>query len=807
MRKNILISLAFCTALLSFGLMSGTANAATFNQNRIIDDALFDNTTTMSAGQINTFLNGFASSCISTNSGFQAIDPTGYNPTSGYQYGGFVTAGQVIYDAAQAYGINPQVLLVTLEKEQSLVTGKSNFAGYCNNGDQHKYAAAVGYGCPDSGTTYSYSNVNLYARNGVMVTNTGTTCVNSATKAGFTQQVIRAAWLLKFGEQRSKGNVGWAVIKGNWNNSDDPQTCYGGPMTQGTWQRCPSGSAAFYDGYTTIDSTAVHMDDGATAALYWYTPHFHGNQVFFSLFSSWFGSTTYKEPVSSLILSGNQSGKLYFVSLDNNTIYHIPTWSTFLAYGLNQYQIIPTDDSALSAYANGGELKTLVYNNNDQKIYLVDGGKRYWFQQYCAEWGLDCLNQTPGSVSFMTSTYFDTYITMVGKSQPLQQSNGVYYLMQAGSRKPIMDPAALQTTGYTSTQSVTIQQSDLNGSQPLGTLIATTPAFLQFSPNPQLLYFDGQSYHHVPDYSVYQAWGSKPIATPPTSSYNTTLPSLGSSLTIWAQSATNHKYVVDSGRKIDITGVFNNWYSGTALTYMNTLLDSLPAVGGTNNISANGGIYVVQNGSKRHVPTYDDYLWLGINATNTTAISPYTAAQINNGPDILREGGLFTVVGNPGLYVTNGLGSFHIPNTDTFNDYGFNWSLIHFNLDPTVLSNGYPSQGELGHWIHPAGGNLAYVTTKQLLVIGTTVAQQWGVNLGNGAYPSMGLAALTGTSTKNLGQFVQDRTTGGIYYGSGGTSHYVASYNTFVSLGGLQSYVPLVDHDFLSGMPAGAVLN
>lgn len=153
------------------------------------------------------------------------------------------------------------------------------------------YAAAMGYGCPDGGSVYSWSGVSLYRRNGVEHTNTGSTCVNSAVKAGFSQQVIRAAWLLKFGQQRSTGNINWAVISGNWDNSDDPQTCYGGPVTQGYRQVCPSGPTSFYDGYRTVDSTAVHMDTGGTAALYWYTPHFHGNQNFISLFEGWFGST------------------------------------------------------------------------------------------------------------------------------------------------------------------------------------------------------------------------------------------------------------------------------------------------------------------------------------------------------------------------------------------------------------------------------------------------------------------------------------------------------------------------------------
>jgi len=262
-------------------------NSKALDQGNLIDDQLFDNSSSMSASQIDSFLNGFSYSCISTNSGFAAKQPTGYSPSGGFTYGGFVSAGQVIATSAQVYGINPQVLLATLQKEQSLVSSSSS---YCNNGDEHKYAAAVGYGCPDGGTVYNWSGVSLYRRNGVEHTTTGSTCVNSAAKAGFSQQVIRAAWLLKFGQQRSKGNVNWAIVSGSWDNSDDPQSCYGGPMTQGTFQRCPGGPSTYYDGYYTIDSTSIHIESGATAALYWYTPHFHGNENFVEFFTNWFGS-------------------------------------------------------------------------------------------------------------------------------------------------------------------------------------------------------------------------------------------------------------------------------------------------------------------------------------------------------------------------------------------------------------------------------------------------------------------------------------------------------------------------------------
>ncbi len=298
MRKVIIGLSVFIIFLAPFA--SFVPAHATFDPNDIIDDGFFNNYNSMSSGQvypgsnIDTWINSsFPNSCIGYRSGFQfrAPDPTGYSPSGGFTYGGNVTAGQVIYDASQAYSINPQVLLTTLEKEQSLVSGEAGCTTLA-------YTGAAGYGCPDGGTQYSYSGVNLYTINGSTTTSVSGTCVNSASKAGFSQQVIHAAWLLKFGEERAEGNVGWDVQLTNgpengdvWNNSDDPQSCYGGPMTQGTWQICPGGTSTYYDGYTTIDGTSVQISNGATAALYWYTPHLHGNQNFDTIYSSWFGDT------------------------------------------------------------------------------------------------------------------------------------------------------------------------------------------------------------------------------------------------------------------------------------------------------------------------------------------------------------------------------------------------------------------------------------------------------------------------------------------------------------------------------------
>ncbi|HET8669081.1 MAG TPA: hypothetical protein VFM05_00195, partial [Candidatus Saccharimonadales bacterium] len=196
-------------AAVSFTIIQPQRASAAFNANRIIDDGIFNNVNSMSAAQIDAFLNA-RGSCLSPNSGFSAVDPVGYSPQTGYQYGGNVSAGTVIAHAAQAYELNPQVLLTTLQKEQSLLTSTS-----CST---NTIAKAMGYACPDSGGSYSYSGVNLYTRNGTTYTSVSGICVNSAAKVGFSQQVIRAAWLLKFAQQRSVGNIDWAIIKGSWDN-------------------------------------------------------------------------------------------------------------------------------------------------------------------------------------------------------------------------------------------------------------------------------------------------------------------------------------------------------------------------------------------------------------------------------------------------------------------------------------------------------------------------------------------------------------------------------------------------------------
>jgi hypothetical protein len=217
---------------------------------RIIDDYIFTNSSTMSVADIQGFLNAKVPVCDSYHKNSDGTTPsTPYiclkdyvDSTSGK------TAAQLIYDEANGLGMNPQVLLVTLQKEQSLVTDTWPYPS--------QYKSAMGYGCPES---QSVCDAQYY---------------------GFYNQVHLGAKLLRVGHDRACGNnlsyPGWTV-----------------------------GSQWVRGNTVTIDTRDTGIGTCATASLYNYTPHrpdsaytlvnsttyYYGNYNFINFFNNWFTTT------------------------------------------------------------------------------------------------------------------------------------------------------------------------------------------------------------------------------------------------------------------------------------------------------------------------------------------------------------------------------------------------------------------------------------------------------------------------------------------------------------------------------------
>ncbi len=259
----LLLVATLCTLLLSAVFNYSTAQAAdvrNFRPGNIIGNEVFRNNGSMTASQIQSFLDQKNSVCLKSYRAPSLIDANRNGQvedwTSAERYGGpngnqTMTAAQLIKAASDIYQINPQVLLATLQKEQGLIT-RSDCPDW-------RYRTAFGYGCPDTAA-----------------------CDSAAF--GFTTQIDNAAYHFKGYYQNSLTYV---------------------PFTKGTY-------SIGFNPDSRCGSTKVSIENEATASLYSYTPYqpnnyaknsggddkypncgAFGNLNFWKFFTDWFGSTHY----------------------------------------------------------------------------------------------------------------------------------------------------------------------------------------------------------------------------------------------------------------------------------------------------------------------------------------------------------------------------------------------------------------------------------------------------------------------------------------------------------------------------------
>ena len=237
----------------------------------IVSDHVFTNPGTMSAGQIQSFLNSKVPFCDTYGTktseygggtraqwGQANYGQSTFTCLKNYTQNG-KSAAQIIYDTAQKYTINPQVLLVLLQKEQGLVTDEWPL--------NIQYRSATGYGCPDTAPCDS----QYYG------------LTNQLDWAGKMFRAIMndsPTWFTPY-------EVGNNYIRYNPNAS-----C--GGSTVNILNR---STQALYN-YTPYQPNAYALNGGGSSAY----PNCgaFGNRNFYTYFSSWFGSTRGDYCITSL---------------------------------------------------------------------------------------------------------------------------------------------------------------------------------------------------------------------------------------------------------------------------------------------------------------------------------------------------------------------------------------------------------------------------------------------------------------------------------------------------------------------------
>jgi hypothetical protein len=239
--------------------MASASPVVGFDAGRIIDDVVMANSQSMNVTQIQSFLNSKVPICDNWGvNGSTSTSRRDYFISKSYPLPitclkdyteNNKSSAQIIYDTAQEFSINPQVLIVLLQKEQGLVTDDWP--------DPTQYKSATGYGCPD-------------------------TDVCDSQYYGFTNQLRNSAKMFQ------------AIL----NNSPTWYTPY--LLGNNYIQYSPNSNCG---------GSTVNIQNRATQALYNYTPYqpnvaalssgynngdncsAYGNRNFYLYFTDWFGST------------------------------------------------------------------------------------------------------------------------------------------------------------------------------------------------------------------------------------------------------------------------------------------------------------------------------------------------------------------------------------------------------------------------------------------------------------------------------------------------------------------------------------
>jgi putative cell wall-binding protein len=254
-------------AIVDSGELSSVASKADFDPGYLISDAQFYERGAMTESEIQAFLERMVGTCGNSNCLAQYRQST-VTKTATERCTGTYTgaenerASRIIYKVQQACGISAKVILVTLQKEQSLITLSAPSSS--------RLERAMGYYCPDDPSRPGWCDPRF---------------------AGFQNQVYNAS--AQFHRYRLNP-TNYAYRIGTVRIQYHPNSACG--------------------------TKSVTIRNAATAGLYIYTPYTpnaaalnnlygtgdscssYGNRNFWRLFTDWFGSPTGRMP-SSVVAS------------------------------------------------------------------------------------------------------------------------------------------------------------------------------------------------------------------------------------------------------------------------------------------------------------------------------------------------------------------------------------------------------------------------------------------------------------------------------------------------------------------------
>ncbi len=612
------------------------ADARNFNPGNIIDDSIFTNSDTMSVDHIQQFLNskvscdtwGAKRSELGGGTRAQWLNARGYNapfrcitdymenPSTGASnYGttntpaGAVSAAQLIYNYSKQFRINPQVLIVTLQKENGLIT---------DEWPTHKqFREAMGFGCPDNvapgapacNPSYGSFSAQLYQ-----------------AARHFRGYIDRpAGWFVTFG-------VGVNTIL--WN----PNSACG--------------------------SSSVNIENASTAALYTYTPYrpnqaalnaqygtgdgcsSYGNRNFYLYFNDWFGSTRQ----NSNLLRTVDNATVYLIG--DGVKYPIADMGTFGALSAPLGGVGFVSQSYLDSIPTG-QIANRLLRGPDGTIYFYDSAIKLPFTS-C--WLVDQYGYGCGSAMQLTQPQLDRFANGPLVTQGMKTTNGKTYIIRSGMKSEAFDDESLSRAGINLGFNV-LNDDAFNYLGYDAPIIRNDVVVNTRGSGSKQLYAENKLTNLAPTSPVNETFKSLPSASlddqsvKKLASSNTTISSL-------VQDDGGVKYLLTTDGKKSIAG-----YQADTSSSVRVPSSTVSRMNGSGAVTTpalvkginNGTVFAIINNQKRPLVAMEDLE--SITGVKNPPIAWVDDSYVNSIPDgniIVGAGRLVMTTSNATVYMTDG---------------------------------------------------------------------------------------------------------------------------------------------------------
>ncbi len=767
-------------------LFPSHASAISYNYtNYPMNDSTFTASFTMSASAIQTFLQNEGSG-LATFSDIENCGPTtGANYTFYTQYyhcGSSESAAQIIYDVSQAYQINPQVILATMQKEQSLITTPNPISS------QLDYA--MGYGCADSS--------------------------NSCSVSGFFNQVDNGTWQFRADIDLMNGISYWGYSPSSY-PCNGATSYYSAPLK-------PGNNVTFYDSYGNAYTTFV-IPNSATAALYCYTPHvfpgssaqyYSGSYWFVYYFSIWFGSS----PTPYAFMSSSSSTVYLFV--DGYKV-SVPNMAMLQDYGISPSSIqvlsqtavnnIPTPSVASDNISP--TLSYLIQTTSQPTIYLVTLGNKYIItsQQQFNDFGFNSANIAYLPLDFIASINgsqdLTNYIQNIHNSV-FQVSNGVKRIIFNYQTYSSLNPSGLYTP-----------VSDYIANSIASGLPISNSNILILNNEGAVFLFSNNQYYGIPSMNVYNCWGFTTTLSMPLYGlvYNSDVAPIKTASNISSCLANNNQgttYLLNNTDKYPVPSSYGQFPE--TFNPDQNIIDILAQIPNAPQplsqavmSSSYPVVWYLENGVKKAIPSLSTLSLL--NTGSITTLTNDALSSIQSLGIKLVDGQLVKSDTSGAVYIISGNSRVLFASADDFLAYHFLWSNI-ITLPQSNLDQSYPYNNvNIQKYIYDYSNKIVYLADKNgCYALSAGLLSNYGLTINNIAshqqYTGSVFSNLNLASCRFGSNNALDPNTGAIYYINNGIKYPYSSWSALVSQTGTTNpYIVDLSGSTLSTLPTGTAIN